>query len=239
MRLPRGTEMMSIAKQALAAALVVTLAGCGGTNSPLLGTGASPRIRALNLLGESVTAVYDNAANPIGTVASNQVSNYQSEGEGNNTVIFDVGTTPLTSLNTVFQYGNYYTVVAYSNNGQSGTFKVTDNNIALDNGLSQLRCVNADTTASGNVDVYVQAGVTNSPSLVPANLISSNSGIAFGAATAYASETPGQYTLTVTPAGNTGTVLLSTTATLNGGQSLSVYCLTGSASVTTTDDEGG
>jgi len=217
--------------------------GCGGTsNSPLLGTGQSPRIRALDLITNSptLTAQYDSAANPIGTVIANQVTAYATEGEGNNTVSFLNAGNTIASDNMVYQYSDYYTVSVYSNNGQYGTFALADNNIALNNGTSQIRVADAITGQGGNVDVYVTAGSSNSPTLIAANLISAvNGGLAFANGTAYKSETPGQFTVTVTPTGVPGTILLNQVVSLNGGQSITVYALAGSTSTTTTDDEGG
>lgn len=231
--------MTYLARGAIAAASICVLAGCGGsTNSPLLG-GTSPRIRVLNLLSAPISAEYDNSGNPIGTATVDNDTRYVSEGEGNNTVIIQQGGTTVTSLNTVFQFSNYYTVVAYNQGGVDGTFSVVDNNTAINNGQSQIRAVNADASATTAVDVYLQPGSTTSPTLSPANLISANGGLSFKTATAYDMVNPGQYTITVTPTGVTSTVLLMATVSVTGGQSISVYALGNDAQVTTTDDEGG
>jgi hypothetical protein len=227
--------MIKPTKWVLAATTAAALAGCGGSNSPLLGTGQSPRVRGLDLIAgsPSLTVDYTNTSNLIGTVTADTATPYATEGEGNNTVTFNSGGNAIASLNSVFQYSDYYTVVVYSKSGQDGTFSVVDNNVALDNGTSQIRAADAITTATTNVDVYVTPGTSANPTLIAGNLISNvNGGLAFATATAYKSENPGSYTITVTPTGVPGTVLLNQTETLNSGQTITVDALDNS-------DEGG
>jgi len=187
----------------------------------------------------TLTVDYSSASNVIGTVTANQITSYATEGEGSNTVSFLNAGSTVASLNQVFRFSNYYTVVVYQKSGQYGTFAVSDNNIALNNGTSQIRGVDAIANQGTNVDVYVTPGSSNNPTLVAANLISvASGGLAFGTATAYKSVTPGQYTVTITPAGVPGTVLVNQTVSLNAGQSLSFYGLDNLGYTTTTDDTG-
>ena len=223
----------------VAIACAIVVAGCGGTTeTPILGTGSNPRVRAINLVPSSpdLSVSYDNFTPPIGTASALQPPTaYSIENEGNHTVNFESSGSTIASFSGLFRLNTYYTVAVAQQSGNYRTFAFADNGSPTGQGLNQLRVANI-LGGSSSVDVYVTPGSSSNPTLTNANLV--KSGVAYGTDSGYKTVTPGQYTVTITALNTPSSVLFNQTVSVNADQAETLFVVSATQSVMGSDDQG-
>jgi len=199
--------------------MALLLVGCGGTTGTALGQNSNPRIRVVNAIGtpNKVNVTIENQ--PILTsVQFGTVSDYNIFKNGSRDVQFLDGTSNglLTDTDPLFSLNSFSSVIGYNTATGVSSFVLSDVPTSQSGSTSEVRVVNADSSA-GALDVYVTAA---GASITGATPTFANVAVA-DAAQPYTQEIPGQFQVRVTTAG-TKTVLASSIINVTAGQSITL-----------------
>lgn len=180
-------------------ALVLSLAGCGGSSGSDSGTG---QVRVINATHSHASIdLLVASTKQTGPVAKGSASAYVGVAGGAQTVaVSDSGTvTALATVGPSISKDSYYTLVAYESNGVVKASWVGENDTAPTSGTANLRVLDLATDA-GALDVYITTPTTDLASVGTPTFSVGATGTSPG--TSFLAFTPGTYRVRVTASGN-------------------------------------
>jgi hypothetical protein len=137
---------------------LLAVAGCGGSADTILGIEDNPRVRVLNLVQDSGTVDIEFDRNEVLTDSTfGDTSSRRIYQNGNRRIIVRDSTTSgvLVDQENLYELSNYYTTVAYSDEGTVRIARIVDDQ-TVGEPVAQIRVLNFD-DESDNVDVYITA----------------------------------------------------------------------------------